>query len=402
MFDTRSSASGAAHTSRVNTKRCTGMHGIVRAAAEVVSSNVSRSGGSMRQDGQQSHQRRVSGLEVSRLSESRMRDSHMHVASLEDADGEDEEEEVSSYDLSEKEKNRRKKISQANKGKVPWNKGKNMTEEMKAKISQRTYEAMQRPDVRARMKKANANRAPHSEEVRKRIREVLRKRADEAKAIIAEQTVMILNDMEHSEDENEKSIVGRKDAHDVIGRLAWRLLHRDFESMHEKWQCNTDGFRDAVVARFQELQSRKLRRRKRTPSKKKTTSKAVSPKLKAAEQARDKLAQAEEKLQSVEQAIVRLQDLKVAYRDRPESLSLVLQKESQTTELLCKLREQVNLLHQAMAPFENSLDLESSQLKSDSLSNTSIDSNWEKDDAATKTNVAPITQLPWGKATLKE
>jgi hypothetical protein len=401
MRDACSSASGAAHTSRVNTKRCAGMHGIVRAAAEVVSSNVSRSGGSIRQDGQQSHQRRVSGLEVSRLSESRMRDSRMHVASLEDTDEDDEN--VSSYDLSEKEKNRRKKISQANKGKVPWNKGKNMTEEMKAKISQRTYEAMQRPDVRARMKKANANRAPHSEEVRKRIREVLRKRADEAKAIIADQTVMILDDMEHSKDENERSIVGHKDAHDVIGRLAWRLLHRDFETMHEKWQCNTDGFRDAVVARFQELESRKLRRRKRAPSKKKLTSKASSPKLKAAEDARNKLAQAEEKLQSVEQAIVRLQDLKVAYKDRPESLSVVLQKESQTTELLCKLREQVNLLHQAMAPFENSLDLEPSQLKSEnSLSSTSIDSHWDKDDAPSKTNVAPITQLPWGKATLKE
>ncbi|KAI8106554.1 hypothetical protein M9435_001097 [Picochlorum sp. BPE23] len=302
-------------------------------------------------------------------------------------------------ELTDKEINRRRKISQANKGKVPWNKGKNMTEEMKAKISQRTYEAMQRPEVKARMKKANSQRAPHSEEVRKRIREVLKQRADAAKAVISEQTDRILAAMRDSEHEYERKISVDDDAKDVIGRLAWRLLHRDFELMYEKWDNNTDGFRTAVVLRFKELEDRKVKRR-RAKTKKKNEDRERNQTIKAAEKARSKLAQAEEKLESVEHAIEKLQALKITLQDDPESLSRVLEKENQTTEILGRLREQVKLLHQAMGPYEQQY----AQAATDgpaivqNKSNSSVVYSSEHKRASSVPQATPpLTQVPWGR-----
>ena len=302
-------------------------------------------------------------------------------------------------ELTDKEINRRRKISQANKGKVPWNKGKNMTEEMKAKISQRTYEAMQRPEVKARMKKANSQRAPHSEEVRKRIRQVLKQRADAAKTVISEQTDRILAAMRDSEHDYERKISDDADAKDVIGRLAWRVLHRDFELMYDKWENNTDGFRTAVVLRFKELEDRKVKRR-RAKTKKKNENRERNQTIKAAEKARSKLAQAEEKLESVEHAIEKLQALKITLKDDPESLSRVLEKESQTTEILGRLREQVKLLHQAMGPY----DEQRAQAATDGAnvvqnkSNSSVVySSEHKRSSSVPQATTPLTQVPWGR-----
>lgn len=292
-------------------------------------------------------------------------------------------------EVSDKEMSRREKISRANKGKVPWNKGKNMSEEVKAKISQKTYEAMQRPDVRARMKKANANRAPHSEEVRKRIREVLRKRADEARKVITVQTDQILAGMKESDDAREREIATNvSNAHEIIGKLAWRLLHRDFELMYEKWEHNTDGFRDAIVLRFDELGRRK------TTRKKKLVSVRAGKKVDTTGQAREKIMQAEEKLQSVEEALKKLQSMKTTYKDDPESLSIVLQKEVQTTDMLKKLREQVELLHKAME-LPPSIDATTSSGQSENSNVSVLDSKWDKDAES-----STLTQVPWNKGVL--
>ncbi|XP_002441604.1 uncharacterized protein LOC8065301 isoform X3 [Sorghum bicolor] len=54
-------------------------------------------------------------------------------------------------DLSEKEIERRRKIGAANKGKVPWTKGRKWSEEHKKLIKQRTAEALRDPKVRKKM-----------------------------------------------------------------------------------------------------------------------------------------------------------------------------------------------------------------------------------------------------------
>lgn len=302
-------------------------------------------------------------------------------------------------ELTDKEINRRRKISKANKGKVPWNKGKNMTEEMKAKISQRTYEAMQRPEVKARMKKANSQRAPHSEEVRKRIRHVLKQRADAAKAVISEQTDRIIAAMRDSEHDYERKISDDVDAKDIIGRLAWRVLHRDFELMYDKWENNTEDFRTAVVLRFKELEDRKVNKR-RARTQKKNEDRERSQKIKAAEKARSKLAQAEEKLESVEHAIEKLQALKLTLKDDPESLSRVLEKENQTTEILGRLREQVKLLHQAMEPYEQQYAqaaTDGAAIVQNKSNSSVVYSTEQKRASPVPQGNPPLTQVPWGR-----
>lgn len=49
----------------------------------------------------------------------------------------------------EKEMQRRRKIGLANKGKVPWNKGRKHSEETREIISQRTKEALRNPKVKS-------------------------------------------------------------------------------------------------------------------------------------------------------------------------------------------------------------------------------------------------------------
>lgn len=69
-------------------------------------------------------------------------------------------------DVDEQEKLRRLKISQANKGRTPWNKGRRHSAETIARIRAATRVAMQRADVRERLQKANEKRVPHSEEAK--------------------------------------------------------------------------------------------------------------------------------------------------------------------------------------------------------------------------------------------
>jgi hypothetical protein len=263
--------------------------------------------------------------------------------------------------IPEKELNRRQKISKANKGKVPWNKGAKMTDAMKQKISQRTYEAMQRPDVRERMKVANANRAPHSDEVRKRIREVLRKRADDARVVIREQTVLIVDGLASSSDPEERDIAARQDAHDVIGRLSWRVLHRDFEEMYDKWEHDVDGYRIAVKDRFRELNERQGRARRRKQTSRVASSMTSRPTSGASSESSSEsssepsteppsvLSQAEEKIASVSKALTKLQEMKAAYADDPESLQLVEEKEKVTAELLERLEMSATALRSSQS-----------------------------------------------------
>ncbi|CAI7793502.1 unnamed protein product [Closterium sp. NIES-54] len=71
----------------------------------------------------------------------------------------------------EKEKRRRGRISEANKGKVPWNKGRQWSAEVRAKIRERTKQAMSNPEVRERLRDHGHTQ---SAETRSLIRERMR------------------------------------------------------------------------------------------------------------------------------------------------------------------------------------------------------------------------------------
>ncbi|ONI12520.1 hypothetical protein PRUPE_4G170000 [Prunus persica] len=72
----------------------------------------------------------------------------------------------------EKERQRRKKIGLANKGRVPWNKGRKHSSETCARIKQRTTEALKDPKVR---KKMSEHPRPHSAESKAKMRSSLRR-----------------------------------------------------------------------------------------------------------------------------------------------------------------------------------------------------------------------------------
>ncbi|KAK8545645.1 hypothetical protein V6N12_026475 [Hibiscus sabdariffa] len=65
-----------------------------------------------------------------------------------------------------KEEQRRRKIGLANKGRVPWNKGRKHSAETRLRIKQRTIEALNDPKVR---KKMSEHPHTHSEEIKARI-----------------------------------------------------------------------------------------------------------------------------------------------------------------------------------------------------------------------------------------
>ncbi|XP_008226565.2 PREDICTED: uncharacterized protein KIAA2012 [Prunus mume] len=72
----------------------------------------------------------------------------------------------------EKERQRRKKIGLANKGRVPWNKGRKHSSETCERIKQRTIEALKDPKVR---KKMSEHPRPHSAQSKAKMRSSLRR-----------------------------------------------------------------------------------------------------------------------------------------------------------------------------------------------------------------------------------
>ncbi|KAG2681727.1 hypothetical protein I3760_11G157400 [Carya illinoinensis] len=71
----------------------------------------------------------------------------------------------------DKERQRRRKIGLANKGRVPWNKGKKHSAETCRRIKQRTIEALRDPKVR---KKMSEHPRPHSDHIKAKISSSLR------------------------------------------------------------------------------------------------------------------------------------------------------------------------------------------------------------------------------------
>lgn len=80
-------------------------------------------------------------------------------------------------DPEQREAMRRRRISEANRGRQPWNKGVRHSEETRAKIRERTVQAMQNPDLRKRLSQA-ALLHRHTPETREKIRLAAHRRAE--------------------------------------------------------------------------------------------------------------------------------------------------------------------------------------------------------------------------------
>ena len=257
-------------------------------------------------------------------------------------------------DIGDKERTRRLKISAANRGRTPWNKGRSLPDSVREKIRQRTFEAMQRPDVRARMAEANQHRPPHRQEVKERIRSVLKERVVEAKVIITEEAERILATMRESEDPAERNAAEQADALDIVSRVTWRFIKRDFDGTYDKWLADDNGFRTYMIARFAELAERSAKRRvgsgngtrRRSP-----TSKSSQGKVRRAFATQKKLIAAKEKLAQAETALANVLPMRPKLAGNPEAL----QKVTNIEAAVPKLREQVAALTEAMAPLQQYL-----------------------------------------------
>jgi hypothetical protein len=254
--------------------------------------------------------------------------------------------------VGDKERTRRMKISAANRGRTPWNKGRSLPESVREKIRQRTFEAMQRPEVRARMAEANQHRPPHRQEVKDRIRLVLKERVAEAKAVITTEANKILVAMAVSSDPIERSMAEQEDAAEIVSRVTWRFIKRDFESTFEKWESNDSGFRTYMVTRFAELAERGIKRRNSNGTvRRKAATKSSSGKVRRAVATQKKLQDAKEKLAQAETALANVLPMKPKLAGNPEALQKVINIEAAVP----KLRDQVAALTDAMAPLQQYL-----------------------------------------------
>ncbi|KAG7672908.1 hypothetical protein Ndes2526B_g08564 [Nannochloris sp. 'desiccata'] len=254
--------------------------------------------------------------------------------------------------VGDKERTRRMKISAANRGRTPWNKGRSLPESVREKIRQRTFEAMQRPDVRARMAEANQHRPPHRQEVKDRIRSVLKERVAEAKAVISAEASKILVAMAASSDPVERAMSEQEDAVEIVSRVTWRFIKRDFETTFEKWEKNDCGFRTYMVTRFAELAERGIKRRAASGAiRRKSATKSSSGKVRRAVATQKKLQDAKEKLAQAETALANVLPMKPKLAGNPEALQKVINIEAAVP----KLRDQVAALQDAMAPLQQYL-----------------------------------------------
>lgn len=253
--------------------------------------------------------------------------------------------------VGDKERTRRMKISAANRGRTPWNKGRSLPESVREKIRQRTFEAMQRPEVRARMAEANQHRPPHRQEVKDRIRSVLKERVAEAKAVISVEAVKILEALAASSNPAERAMAEQEDALDIISRVTWRFIKRDFEMTFKKWENNENGFRTYMVTRFAEMAERGVKRRNANGAMRRKPAKTSSGKVRRAVATQKKLQVAKDKLAQAETALANVLPMKPKLVGNTEAL----QKVENIEAAVPKLRDQVAALQDAMAPLQQYL-----------------------------------------------
>ncbi|KAL4443591.1 hypothetical protein ABPG75_011328 [Micractinium tetrahymenae] len=250
----------------------------------------------------------------------------------------------------EQELRRRQKISAANKGRVPWNKGRKHPPEVIARIKAATQAAMKRPDVRERLAKANERREPHTDEAKEKIRVKLLERASVAREEIHRQAEVILAErLRGSEDPELRALAEFPRALDIISGLAWQYFKKDWSEVSTRGWDEHPEFRERCISKLQKMAGR-ASDGKAAPRKRKVD------KVKAALGHMRKLEEARAKLGAAEEAVAKLRRAKVAFAGDPARLAAAAAAEDKATQLLTKLRQQVLKLEKALQPLEQYLE----------------------------------------------
>lgn len=131
---------------------------------------------------------------------------------------------------SDSEQARRQKIGHANRGRVPWNKGKSHSEATKRRIAESTRRAMARPDVRAKLALARKSKDPVSPDTKKKI-------GDGVRAWWKAQRDVEVEEQGHEERETDEFVTGSWTEVESAALLQgivehgkrWQFINREFQ-----------------------------------------------------------------------------------------------------------------------------------------------------------------------------
>ncbi|PRW56527.1 Muscle M-line assembly unc- isoform 1 isoform A [Chlorella sorokiniana] len=282
---------------------------------------------------------------------------------------------AAALDVDEQERLRRLKISQANKGRTPWNKGRRHSPETIARIRAATKVAMQRADVRERLQKANEKRVPHSSEAKEKIRVKLQERADKAREQINAQAEAIVARLQASEDPSWREAGEYEHAVDVVAGLAWQFFKKDWSDVSTKGWDEHPEFAQRCIHKLLSLVEKK--RLAAVPKKRKVDKvKKALDTLKKLQQARGKAEDAEGMLEQLRRAKEH-----PVFASDPDKLAGLEEAEAKADAVLSKLRKQVDKLESALQPLQEFLDAELAA-DEDGAAHISLEERLEADAAA--------------------
>ncbi|PSC72488.1 stress response NST1 [Micractinium conductrix] len=255
---------------------------------------------------------------------------------------------TSDAELQPHEVQRRAKISAANKGRTPWNKGRKHPPEVIERIRAATQRAMQRPEVRERLAKANERREPHSEAAKNKIRAKLQERADKAREEIQQQAEIVVEQrLGGSDDPELQALADYPMAAAVVKGLIWQMFKKDWADVATAGWDHHPEFRDRTLAKLRKLSK---------PRSSVVTKKRKVDKVRTALGHMRKLQEARGKLGLAEASVEKLRRAKVAFASDPVRLAAAMAAEDKASKLLIKLRHQVVQLEEALAPLQEHLD----------------------------------------------
>ncbi|EFN57973.1 hypothetical protein CHLNCDRAFT_142114 [Chlorella variabilis] len=254
---------------------------------------------------------------------------------------------------SERELERRKKISKANKGRRPWNVGKKHSPDTIARIKAATRQAMQRPEVRQRLAEANERREPHTDAAKAKIRVKLLERAGVAREVINEQAARIVKErLLGSDDPALRELGEYPKVQEVVAGLAWQHFKKDWSQVCTRGWDDHPEFQSHVIAKLTRLV--RVWKAKNPPQEAKPTAKPKKVnKVKVAMVHLRKVHEAQGKLAAAEEAMTKLQRAKATLASDPVRLRQALAAEEKASLMISKLRQQVAHLEEALQPVQH-------------------------------------------------
>jgi len=275
-------------------------------------------------------------------------------------------------EVSESEYRRRMLISTANRGKAPWNKGKKLSPELRALISRKTREAMQRPEVRERVALAHKNypRRPIREDVRERISTSLREFHKAHKDVLEEQVDILLARLAQSPDPDERKVASYEAARLVffgMARNTFRTRSGALTMADKGWHEHPTYKQTVMKKCFAYMSRGRLPQDQRLETKMARGTTGVGKghgrsgsggvgrkggKYVTAIKYKKQLMDAEQKLQVAEQALQKLQKARPALANDPARMMTLIKMEKEAKGILYQLQDTVEKLREKMAPLQ--------------------------------------------------